>query len=133
MTPGQGRLPGTPPTGTLQFSNTLVNDASAKYWLFFSTLPGAGNDFGESGAIIVNNDAGTPITGNVAGQTSITFTFAYDSNFQGGRTSGTDADVTAVAIGLSTAQYVITTATIRRATGQNISLTAPLERNYSNP
>ena len=37
-----------------------------------------------------------------------------------------------MAIGLNTAQYVSATATIGRATGQNISLVAPLERNYNN-
>jgi hypothetical protein len=58
--------------------------------------------------------------------------FAYDSNVQGGRSAGTDAAVTIVAIGLSTGQYVSTTATITRTTGQNISLVSSLERNYSN-
>ena len=61
------------------------------------------------------------------------FTFDYDNNTQGGRTAGTDAAVVVVAIGLNTAQYVSATGTITRATGQNISLVAPLERNYSNP
>jgi hypothetical protein len=34
---------------------------------------------------------------------------------------------------LSTAQYVIATGTLIRATGQNFSLVAALERNYANP
>jgi hypothetical protein len=64
--------------------------------------------------------------------TASAFTFDYDNNTQGGRTAGTDANVTVVAIGLDTAQYVAAEGTITRATGQNISLVAPLERNYSN-
>lgn len=117
--------------GNLLFNSNLVNDASAKYWMFFTDLPG-GNDYGTSNAIIVDDNAGTDITGTVSGA-SIPFTFAYDSNVQGGRTAGTDADVTVVAIGLNTGQFVTTTATITRSAGQNISLTAALERNYSNP
>jgi len=56
-----------------------------------------------------------------------------DGNDQGGRTAGTDADVTIVAIGLDSAQYVLTSGTITRATGQSFSLVAALERNYANP
>ena len=40
---------------------------------------------------------------------------------------------TVVAIGLSTGQYVSTTAKLLRATGQNIGLVSSLERNYTNP
>jgi hypothetical protein len=119
--------------GTLVFNNNLVNDASAVYRMFFATLPGAGNDFGEAGAILVQDKDGVPIQGNVSGQSSLAFTFAYDSNVQGGRTAGTDADVVVVATGLSGAQYVVATATIKRQTGQNISLVSALERNYVNP
>ena len=61
------------------------------------------------------------------------WTFDYDGNVQGGRTPATDAPVTVVAIGLQTAQYVRTTSTITRATGQTIAMVAALERNYSNP
>ena len=57
----------------------------------------------------------------------------YDNNVQGGRTSGTNADIVLRAIGLETAQFVEATGTITRATGQVFSLVAALERNYSNP
>jgi hypothetical protein len=66
-----------------------------------------------------------------ASAANIPFTFDYDGNEQGGRTPAQDAPVTVVAIGLQTAQYVRTTSTITRTTGQTISLVAALERNYS--
>lgn len=119
-------------TVTLNFGDNLVNDANAKYWLFFTTLPGASNDFGESGAILVKNDIGTDITGNVTGATSATFTFDYDSNVQGGRTASTDAPVTAIALGLNSAQYVRASGTISRSKANSLSLTSSLERNYQN-
>ena len=119
--------------GTLVFNPNLVNDASAIYRMYFTTLPGASNDFGESGAVLVQDSLAADISGNVGGLSSKSWSFAYDSNIQGGRTAGTDAAVTVIAIGLTTGQYVSTTATITRTTGQNISLVSSLERNYANP
>lgn len=119
-------------TLTLNFGANLVADASAKYWVYFTTLPGAGNDFGESGALIVDDNSAADMAGTVSGS-SITKTFNYDGNVQGGRTAGTDADITVVAIGLATGQYVKTTGTIARSTANTVSLVAALERNYSNP
>ena len=63
----------------------------------------------------------------------IPFDFDYDGNTQGGRTPSTDAAVTVVAIGEDDAQYVVAEAVITRASGQNIALVAPQERNYANP
>jgi len=113
-------------TGTLSFNANLVGDSSAIYRMFFTSGYGTGS------AILVDDNSGTDISGNVGGLSGIAFDFDYDGNTQGGRTAGTDANVTVVAIGLNTASFVSATATIGRSTGQNISLVAPLERNYSN-
>jgi hypothetical protein len=98
--------------------------------MFFTTNPGG--DFGTSSAILVDNNSGTDISGNVSGSATVSWDFDYDNNVQGGRTAATDAAVTVVAIGLNTGQYVSTTHTITRSTGQTISLVSPLERNYDN-
>lgn len=113
--------------GTLNFNTNLSSDPDAIYRMFFTS------GFGSAGAILVDDNSGTDISGTVSGNTSIGFDFDFDGNTQGGRSAGTDADVTVVAIGQDTAQYVLATGTITRAVGQNISLVAPLERNYSNP
>ena len=97
------------------------------YRMFFTS------GFGTGSAILVDDNDGLDISDTLGGASSVSFTFDYDGNTQGGRTAGTDANVTVVAIGLDTAQYVAAEGTITRATGQNISLVAPLERNYSNP
>lgn len=117
---------------TLEFNPNLVNDASAEYWVYFTTLPGANDDWGESGAIIVDDAAGADMTG-LANAASIQHTFAYTTNNQGTRTPDTDADITVVAIGHATGQYVKATSTIEKNVTNKVSLTAPLERNYSNP
>ena len=113
-------------TGTITFNANLVNDSDAIYRMFFTS------GFGTGSAIIVDDNSSADISGNISGASSVAFDFDYDGNTQGGRTAGTDANVTVVAIGLDTAQYVSATATLTRATGQNISLVAPLERNYDN-
>jgi hypothetical protein len=117
-------------TGYLLFNDNLVNDASAKYWMFFTSI--GVSAYGTEDAILVQDADSNTITGN-ASAASIGFTFDYDGNVQGGRTPATNAPVTVVAIGLSTAQFVKTTSTIERSTANNISLVAALERNYSNP
>ena len=111
---------------TNRFNSNLASDGDAIYRVFFS------EGFGTASALIVNDNAGNPISGTIGGSTTIGFDFDYDGSVQGGRTAGTDADVTVVAIGLGDAQYVSATSTITRAVGQNISLVAPLERNYQN-
>jgi hypothetical protein len=116
---------------TLQFGDNLVNDTDAIYRVFFTTNP-AGN-YGTSNAVTGDDDAAVDMAGSVGGNTSITHTFAYDTNVQGGRTAGTDAPVTVVAIGLSSGQYVKATGTIQRSAANTVSLVAALERNYQNP
>lgn len=118
---------------TINFGANLVADASAKYWVYFTSLPGGGNDFGESGAVIVDDNDGVDMAGDVSAASSVTLSFNYDGNSQGGRTPGTDAAITVVALGLATGQYVRATGTIARSTSNSVSLTASLERNYANP
>jgi hypothetical protein len=93
------------------------------------------NPINSPDAIIVNSAttfSPLPITGMISGPTQA-FDFDYDGNVQGGRTSGTDANILLRAIGLETAQFVEATGVIGRSTGQSFTLTAGLERNYSNP
>lgn len=117
---------------TINFNDNLDNDAAAEYWVYFTTLPGAGNDFGEAGAILANDADDIAMTGLIPGS-SVVHTFDYDGNVQGGRTAATDAGITVVAIGLATGQYVRATGTIQRSTTNTITLVAPLERTYANP
>lgn len=117
--------------GVINFSDTLSTDPDSVYRMFFTTNPGG--DFGTSAAILVDDADGIPISGDVSTASSVSFTFDYDGNIQGGRTPETNANVTVVAIGLENAQYVLATGTIARSTANSITLVSPLERNYSNP
>lgn len=114
-------------TLTINFGANLVNDADAVYRVFFTS------GYGTAGAITVEDNDDVPMAGSISGSSSITKTFDYDGNTQGGRTAGTDAAITVVGIGLSTGQYVSTTATIQRSNANSAALVAALERNYANP
>lgn len=116
--------------GTISFNTNLQTDLSSKYWMYFTTNPGG--NFGSSSAVIVQDNNSANITGLINGQSSAAFTFAYDSNVQGGRTAATDATITVVALGLSGAQYTSTSATIARSVSNVVSMTSSLERNYLN-
>jgi hypothetical protein len=90
------------------------------------------NPFGSASAILVDDFSASDMVG-AANVASVTRTFDYDNNTQGGRAAGAAANITAVGIGLATGQYVKATGTIARSTANSISLVAALERNYSNP
>jgi hypothetical protein len=113
----------------------LLDDDDTVWYMFFTdcdTYENAGDDYGTANAILVQDASLSDIIGsNPSGPYG--FTYDYDGNIQRGASSaGEDADVTIVAIGLDTAQFVRVDATIGRAKGQTISLVSALERTYLN-
>lgn len=117
--------------GTITFNTPLVG-AGSSYRLMFTSPPGAGNDYGESGAITVNNAAGTPITGTISAA-SIAFDYDYDGNTQGGYAGGTDRPVTLVGVrpGTGAAKFVVATGTLSRSKAISLSLVAEVDRVYA--
>ena len=123
--------------GTILFNNNLQNDNDAIYKIFFTNDDAGdntGRDFGTQNAIIIQDNNGSPITGSVATSASRAFDYDYDGNIQrGNSSSGSDVPFTGVALGLGTAQYVVTTGTWTRSTANTVNFVSALERNYSNP
>lgn len=115
--------------GTMTFNSPLVGSGSS-YRLMFKDPPGAGNDFGESGAITVNDASGTPITGTISAG-SIAFTYDYDGNVQGGYTAGTDRNVVLIGIKPGTGKYVAAEGVLTRSKAISLSLVAEQDRVYS--
>jgi len=111
-------------------ANASLIGAGSYYRLFFTTLPGLTNDYGESGAVTVKDNAGVDITGTISSG-SIDFTFDYDNNVQGGRTAGTEAAVTLVAGRPGSAKPVVATGTLSRSKGISLSLVAEADRVYA--
>lgn len=115
--------------GTITFNSVLVG-AGSSYRLMYTAPPGAGNDYGESGAITVNDASGTPITGTISsGQ--IAFTFDYDGNTQGGFSAGTDRPVTLIGVKPGTGKFAVATGTLTRSKGISLSLVAEQDRVYA--
>lgn len=95
----------------------------------YANTGGNESEIADTGGTIIQN-----MSGKVDGATSIQKSFDYDTNVQRGTGSdGEEAPITAVAIGLTTAQFVKATTTIIRSIANSVSIVAPLERNYSNP
>lgn len=115
--------------GTITFNSPLVG-AGSSYRLMFSAPPGAGNDYGEAGAITVNDASGSPIAGTISAS-SIAFTYDYDGNTQGGATAGTDRAVTLIGIRPGSGKFVVATGTLTRSKAISLSLVAEQDRVYA--
>ena len=115
--------------GTMAFNAPLVG-AGSSYRLMFKDPPGAGNDFGESGAVTVNDASGTPITGTISAG-SIAFTYDYDGNTQGGYSAGTDRNVVLIGIRPGSGKYVAAEGTLTRSKTIALSLVAEQDRVYT--
>jgi len=115
--------------GTISFNTPLTSGGTGYYIMYFlDTVTG---DYGTASAIVVNDKDGSPIQGTISDD-SINFTFDYDGNTQGGRTSGTDAQVVIVAGNLGSAKPVVSQGTITRAKGISFGLVAETDRAYLN-
>lgn len=110
-------------------ANAVLVGAGSSYRLMFTAPPGAGNDYGEAGAITVNNAAGAPITGSISSG-SIAFDYDYDGNVQGGFAGGTDRPVTLIGIRPGTGKFVVATGSLTRSKAITLSLVAEQDRAY---
>jgi hypothetical protein len=119
--------------GTLNFSSNLTTGGAGYYRMYFTNDDAganAGNDYGTSGAITVDDASAADIAGTISGA-SISFTYDYDGNTQRGTGSdGDDAPVTVIAGNPGYAKPVVATGTISRSKGISISLSAETDRAY---
>lgn len=125
-------------TVRIDFNDNLQADGDAVFYMYYSDGTGTGygaQDFSATQATQVvkadGSSVGSDVSNAISAAQSYQFQYGYEEDATAGRTPGTDVSVTTVAIGLSSGQYVKSTATITN-TGATISLVAPLERNYSN-
>ena len=116
-------------SGTLEFNGVLVG-AGSSYRLMFTSPTGAGNDYGEAGAVTVNNAAGSPITGTISSG-SIAFDFDWNGNTQASYAVETERPVTLIAIRPGYGKFAAGTGTITQSKTIKISATAEADRVYS--
>lgn len=117
--------------GTLSFNSYLVQSGNGYYRMYFNDFIGAlsGFNYGAVSGVTVLDASSAEIAGAISAS-SIAFTYAYQSNTQSGRTANADVGVTVVAGNAGYAKPVVTTYTITRSVGQNISLVAEQDRAY---
>jgi len=125
-------------TVRIDFNDNLQADGDAVFYMYYSDGAGSGygaQDFSATQATQVQKadggNVGSDVSNAISAASSYQFQYGYEEDATAGRTPGADVNVTTVAIGLSSGQYVKSSATITN-TGATISLVAPLERNYSN-
>lgn len=120
--------------GNLNFNSFLTSGGTGYYRMYITDSVVGDNDYGTATAITVNDKDGSPIAGTISGAV-IPFTFAYDTNTQGGRSVFTspagDVGVTVVAGNKGVAKPVVATGTISRSKGISISLVAEQDRAYT--
>ena len=114
--------------GVMSFNSVLIG-AGSSYRLMFTAPLGAGNDYGESGAVTVVDASASPIAGTISSGT-IAFTFDYDGDTLGG-TAATDKAVTLIGIKPGTGKFAVATGTLSRSKGISLSLVAESDRVYS--
>ncbi len=115
--------------GTLEFNSVLVG-AGSSYRLMYSTPPGAGNDYGESGAVTVNDYLGNPITGTISSGV-ISFDFDWTNNTQAGYAGETPRPVTLIGIRPGFGKFAMATGTITQSKSIKLSLVAEQDRVYA--
>lgn len=118
---------------TINFNNNLYNDTNSVFYAYYT---GGTASWGTAGAVQVQQSnstaVGSEISNNIPDGGQYTFNYSYTADTTNGRTGDTDTNITVVAIGLDTGQYVTAAQNIT-STGATISLVAPLERNYTDP
>lgn len=106
-------------------------DPNAWYQMYY--VDGAAEaDFDKTGAVTVNNAAGTPIAGNVATDVVggyLSEAYSYDTNNQAGLTAGTDKDVVIIVEGDGVAGQAMTFFTITRSTVVPVTCAPTLDNN----
>jgi hypothetical protein len=119
--------------GTLQFNSFLTSGSTGYYRMYITDSVTGADDYGTATAITVNDKDGNPIAGVIDAATKA-FTFAYDTNTQGGRSvftsPGGDVPVTVVAGNKGVAKPVVATGVISRSKGIVIGLVAEQDRAY---
>lgn len=109
-------------SGTFIFNDNLFTDPSAEYMLFYT------DGWGTDSAIQVVDINGTPIMGSVT-QSEISFTYDYDLDNNGGFASS-DKNVTLVANGKNTGQFLKVNGTITRTKKNIFRMNAVKELSY---
>lgn len=110
---------------SLNFNAPLIG---GYYTLFYATTPD-GDDYGEGTAVVVKDKDGVDINGVISGAT-ISATFDYSNNVQGGYTGDTDRNVVMTWGNPNSAKPGSSTGIITQSKGISISAVAESDPSY---
>lgn len=121
------------PTVEITVGAAAIADTNAWYHVYYvdGSSPTTA-DFDSAGAITVNDAAGNPVKGNVSANQvggKISFTYAYDTNNQGGLAAGTDKAVVVEVEGDGGCGQAITYFTITRSSIVSATCAPPTDNN----
>lgn len=114
--------------GTMEFDSTHVG-AGSVYRMIYATTP-SGDDYGDSTAITVNDASGNPITGTIS-SSSVSFTFDYTNNTQGGYSGSTNRSVKVIACRPGYSQPQVSNGTITQSKANQITVAATTDLAYA--
>lgn len=114
--------------GIMNFNAVMVDGSDSSYRLMYTAPVGALNDYGESGAITVNDASGAPITGTISA-TTLAFTFDYDNDAVGGA-AGTDKAVTLIGINPNGSKFAVGTGVLTKSKAISLSVVGETDRAY---
>jgi len=129
---GLFQVTGVPTAGSMDVSKTREPNDVLVADIAGPSVNVDDDPFNTDDAVIVNDDTGTPISGQIT-QVNEPFTFAYDTNVQGGRVAGTDAAVVVVAQGLNDSKWAEAAFTIPRSVGLVFPVNLLDDSVYFNP
>lgn len=113
--------------GDLTFNSVMIGLGSS-YRLMYTTGAGVNDDYGESGAITVNDASGTPVTGVITAGV-ISFTFDYDNDTSAGL-AGVDKPVTLIGIRPNSSKFAVAEGVLTKSKAISIGLVAETDRAY---
>ena len=129
---GLFQVTGVPTAGAMDVTKTREPNAVLVADIAGPSVNVDDDPFNTDDAVIVQDDTATNITGQI---TTVLepFTFAYDTNVQGGRVAGTDAEVVVVGQGLFDSKWAEAGFTIPRQVGLNFPVNLLDDAVYANP
>lgn len=114
--------------GTMSFNAPLTSGGTGYYTMYYETTPG-GDDFGEGTAVVVKDKDGVDISGTISGA-SISFSFDYSGNTQGGYSGGTNRNVVLAWGNAGSAKPGISTGVITQSKAISFSAVAEVDPSY---
>ncbi len=108
--------------------NAVMVGAGSSFRMMYTTGPGAGDNYGEAGAITINDANGAPITGVITAS-EISFTFDYDGDTAGGA-AGTDKAFTLIGVTPGASKFAVATGLLTKSKAISVGLVAETDRAY---